>query len=390
MVTGGTDPLARWAWAEVDLDAIAHNVATMQRIVAPSAVWAVVKADGYGHGAVAVARTALDAGAAGLCVALVQEGVELRAADISAPILVLSEQPPTVAGMLIAHRLTPTVYSAPFVDALAAATEPSSDVAVHLKVDTGMQRVGVPPDGVEAVIDRIDAHAPRLRLGGIFTHLAVADEPDRDFTEMQLGRFDDVLDRLWKAGRLPADVAVHAANSAGGLAHPTSRRSLVRCGIALYGISPGHGVDDRCAQLRPALSLRARVSLVKRVPAGSAISYGLRHTFDAATTVATVPVGYADGVPRRLAVTGGEVLVGGRRRPIVGSVTMDQLMVDCDDDEVAVGDEVVLLGEQDGPDGVQVIRAEDWADRLGTIGYEVVCGIGARVPRLASPSIDRT
>jgi alanine racemase len=181
---------------------------------------------------------------------------------------------------------------------------------------------------------------------------------------------------------------VHAANSAGALAHPGARRSFVRAGIAIYGISPGHAVDALCGSLRPAMALEARVSYVKRVAAGSRISYGLRHVFARDTTVATVPIGYADGVPRRLSETGGEVLIGGRRRPIVGVVTMDQLMVDCGDDNVGIGDEVVLIGSQDGPDGRRTIRAEDWADRLGTIGYEIVCGIGGRVPRRHARNID--
>jgi alanine racemase len=218
----------------------------------------------------------------------------------------------------------------------------------------------------------------------VFTHLAVADEPDDEFTALQLGRFDEILSTLG----VTDDVAVHAANSAGALAHRAARRSFVRAGIAVYGISPGRGVDDLCHDLRPALSLRARVSFVKTVRAGSRISYGLRHTFERDTTVATLPIGYADGVPRRLSSTGGEVLIAGRRRPIVGVVTMDQLMVDCGpDDPVAVGDEVVLIGTQDGPEGPQQIRAEEWADRLGTIGYEIVCGIGTRVPRRPGPNI---
>jgi alanine racemase len=172
------------------------------------------------------------------------------------------------------------------------------------------------------------------------------------------------------------------------MAHPDARRSFVRAGIAIYGVSPGHGVDAMCGALRPAMSLVARVSYVKRAAAGSRISYGLRHVFERDTTVATVPIGYADGVPRRLYDTGGEVLIGGRRRPIVGVVTMDQLMVDCGDDTVGIGDRVVLIGSQDGPDGRQTIRAEDWADRLGTIGYEIVCGIGGRVPRRHARNID--
>ena len=376
----------RWAWVDVDLDAIRHNVDVLRTAVAPSDVWAVVKANGYGHGASEVARAALAAGAAGLCVALVDEGVELRARGIGAPILVLSEQPPESAAAIVANDLTPTVYTDGFIDALAAAALAAgrTNLPVHIKIDTGMQRVGARPDAVAGLVARVRNQSPTLRLAGVFTHLAVADEPDDEFTTIQLGRFDEVVSAIGVADGL----AFHAANSAGALAHPAARRSFVRAGIALYGISPGRGVDDLCGDLRPALSLRARVSFVKTVSAGSRISYGLRHTFDRDTTVATVPIGYADGVPRRLSSTGGEVLLAGRRRPIVGVVTMDQLMVDCGPtDPVAVGDEVVLIGDQDGPDGPQRILAEEWADRLGTIGYEIVCGIGTRVPRRSGRNI---
>jgi len=382
----------RWAWADVDLGAIAHNVDVLRRAVAPSAVWVVVKANGYGHGAIDVARTALGSGAAGLCVALVEEGVELRSAGIDAPILVLSEQPAERSAELIAHRLVTTVYRTDAVEELrrAAIAAGATGHPVHVKIDTGMQRVGVRPEGAGRVVEAIIAAAPSLRLEGVFTHLAVADEPENPFTDVQLARFDgalaDVLPPAGRAGR--GQVVVHAANSAGALAHPGSRRSFVRAGIAVYGISPGRSVDHLCGDLVPALALRARVSFVKPVRAGSRISYGLRHTFSHDTTVATVPIGYADGVPRRLSSTGAHVLIRGRRRPIVGVVTMDQLMVDCGpDSEVAIGDEVVLIGDQDGPDGVQRIRATDWADRLGTIGYEIVCGIGARVPRHPGRSI---
>lgn len=374
----------RWAWAEIDLDAIRHNVEHLRRVVAPSALWAVVKAGGYGHGAVPVARAALDGGADGLCVALVQEGAELRAAGITAPILLLSEQPHDQVPAIVAHDLTPTVYSSEMIDVLAGAAEAEgrTDVGVHLKVDTGMQRVGVAPDRAAGLAAEVAAHAPSLRLAGIFTHLAVADDPDDDFTDAQLARLDGVLAEL--GDRVPP--LVHAANSAGAIAAPAARRSFVRAGIAIYGISPGRGVDHCCEGLRPALSLHARVSHVKTVRAGSRISYGLRHTFERDTVVATVPIGYADGVPRRLWAVGGEVLIGGRRRPIVGVVTMDQLMIDCGPAaDVAQGDEVVLIGRQEGPDGTEHIRAEDWADALDTIGYEIVCGIGARVPRVARP-----
>ena len=381
----------RWAWVDVDLDAIRHNVEHLRANVSPSALWAVVKAGGYGHGAVEVANAALEAGAQGLCVALVQEGVELRDAGIDAPILVLSEQPVDAIDDIVRYRLMATVYTTPFIAALAAAAldRGIDGVPVHLKIDTGMQRVGVQADGVGEMVAAIDACAPALRLVGVYTHLAMADQPDDEFTTVQLSRFDEALEAL----SLSSGVLVHVANSAGAMAHPAARRSFVRAGIAMYGISPGHGVDSLCDDLRPALSLKARVSYVKRVAAGSGISYGQRHTFVSDTTVATVPIGYADGVPRRLFEVGGDVLIGGRRRPIVGVITMDQLMVDCGDDAggddaaVAVGDEVVLIGEQHGPDGLQRIRAEDWADFLGTIGYEIVCGIGRRVPRRHGRSI---
>jgi len=375
----------RWAWAEVDLGAITHNVGVLRQAAAPAEVWAVVKADGYGHGAVAVAGAALAAGATGLCVALVQEGVELRRAGFGAPILVLSEQPHAQLGELLAAGLTPTVYSVATVERLVDAG--ARDVAVHVKVDTGMQRVGAPPDAAHEVVDAVLAAAPALRLAGVSTHLAVADDPDDPMSARQLADFDGWLaalaPRLAAAGLDRDRLTVHTANSAGALAHPGARRSVVRAGIAMYGISPGPGVDRLASGLRPAMRLVARVSFVKPVAAGSRISYGLRHTFERATTVATVPLGYADGVPRRLSTTGGEVLVGGRRCPIVGVVTMDQLMVDVGDAPVAIGDEVVLLGRQTGPDGaVDEIRAEEWADRLDTIGYEIVCGISGRVERL--------
>jgi alanine racemase len=388
-----SDATPRWAWVEVDLEAIRHNVEHLVATVAPSSLWAVVKAGGYGHGAVEVARAALEGGAQGLCVALVSEGVELRQAGIDAPILVLSEPPPDAADHIVRFRLMATVYTAPFVAALAAAARARgvNGVPVHLKIDTGMQRVGVQVDDAGSLMALLVSEEPALRVVGVFTHLALADQPDDAFTDVQLDRFDHAIDEL----TLPTGTLVHAANSAGALAHPRARRSLVRAGIAIYGISPGHAVDSLCRELRPAMSLKARVSHVKRVAAGSGISYGLRHTFSDDTTVATVPIGYADGVPRRLFDVGGEVLIGGRRRRIVGVVTMDQLMVDCGDpagdhagdSAVAVGDEVVLLGEQAGADGAPRIRVEEWADLLDTIGYEIVCGIGSRVPRRHGRSI---
>ncbi len=365
--------MSRWAWSEVDSAAIDHNITLLRAAVAPADVWAVVKADGYGHGAVQTSRAALRGGAAGLCVALVQEGVALRDAGIDAPVLVLSEQPPDELKAAVQHALELTVYSVQQVEAIAAAG--GIDHPVHIKIDTGMRRVGAVD--AHAAIEVADAisRSPATRLAGISTHLAVADAPDDPFNATQLDRFDDALAQLAAAGHHPP--VTHAANSAAALALPTARRSFVRAGIAVYGIVPGAGVATMSTDLRPALSLRARVSLVKRVAAGERISYGLRHTFSTDTTVATLPLGYADGVPRRLFATGGEVLIGGRRRPIVGVVTMDQVLVDCGDDAVAVGEEAVLIGTQ----GDQSIRAEEWAERLDTIGYEIVCGVSSRIER---------
>jgi alanine racemase len=366
------DDGARWAWADIDLDALAHNVDVLRRAVAPAGVWAVVKADAYGHGAVPVGRAALAAGCGGLCVALTAEGVQLREAGVAAPILLLSEQPAEHAATIVAHGLTPTVTTTEAIDALAAVG--AWDVGVHVKVDTGMHRVGAAPTDVAALVAHVAARSPALRLSGIFTHLAVADEPADPYTKQQLATFDRVLDEL-PAGTLD-DVVVHAGNSAGALAHPDARRTFVRAGIAMYGISPGSDVDELATGLRSVLSLRARVSFVKRLSAGERLSYGLRHALAADANVATVPLGYADGVRRGLSNVG-EVLIGGRRRPIVGTVTMDQFMVDCGDDDVRRGDDVVLIG----PQGDERITAEEWAGRLGTIGYEIVCGIGPRVPR---------
>ncbi len=362
------------AWADVDLDAVASNVRALRQVAAPAAVCAVVKADGYGHGAVQVARAAVDAGAGWLGVAHVAEGEALRAAGLDVPILVLSEPDAGAMARVVAANLRVTLYTHSGIEAAAhAAAAGGATVHAHLKVDTGMRRVGADPVDAVARAKEIVA-SPGLELEGVWTHLAVADEPGHPFTAEQLRRYRDVLDELAAAGVEPP--VRHAANSAGAIAHPDARFDLVRCGIAVYGIDPSPELAGRVA-LRPAMTLRSAVSFVKRVGEGEGVSYGLRHRFDRDTAVATVPIGYADGVRRRLSTVGGEVLVGGRRRPIVGNVTMDQVMVDCGDDPVAVGDEVVLIGRQ----GDDEITAAEWAERLDTIAYEVVCGIGARVER---------
>jgi len=368
----------RASWVEVNRAAIRHNTRTLKRMVGDSRLLAVVKANGYGHGAVTVAEAALAAGADGLCVALVQEGVELRRAGIENPILVLSEQPLDQLDELLAHGLIPTAYSIRYIDALAEAARRHDVIAheVHLKIDTGMHRVGAAPDSIVELAGRIVARSPQLSLGGVFTHLATADQPDPTFTDHQIDLFDRALADLQRAGIDPG--WVHVANSAGAIAHPRARRDMVRVGIALYGIAPDVSMTDLCADLQPAMALRSRVSFMKRVAAGEGVSYGLRHRFTRPANVATIPIGYADGVPRQLGLVGGEVLIRGVRRPIVGVVTMDQLMVDCGDDDVAAGDEVVLIGAQ----GNDQITANEWGGLLGTIGYEVACGLSARLPRV--------
>jgi alanine racemase len=372
VTTESASPTGRWAWVDVDLDAIAHNVAVLRRAVEPAAVWAVVKADAYGHGAAVVAQAVLDAGAQGLCVALVQEAAALRDTSISAPMLVLSEQPPSTAADAVRLGVISTVYSVDQLDVLAAAG--ARGHRVQVKVDTGMRRVGCALEDVVALVREIERR-DTVTLDGVYTHLAVADEPSDPYSAWQLDRFDEVLGSIRDAGIDPG--RVHAANSAGALAHPRAHHDLVRTGIALYGIQPGRGVEHLCRELQPALSLHARVSHVKRVRAGDRISYGLRHAFAVDTNVVTVPLGYADGVPRRLFETHASALVRGRRCPIVGVVTMDQLMLDVGDLEVDVGEPVVLLGV----DGTEQIRAEEWAEQLGTIGYEIVCGLSGRLAR---------
>ena len=405
MVEGRT----RAAWVEVDLAALAHNVAVLARCAAPSALCAVVKADAYGHGAVEVARTALASGAAGLAVAIVDEGLELRAHGVDAPVLVLSEVLPDAAEVLVHARLTATVSTWEGMEALASSARRTGTRArVHVKVDTGMHRVGATPEEAPALVHAVAAE-PALQLEAVWTHLAVADgttADDRAFTALQLERFDQVVAALEVRPRL-----LHAANTAGAVAWRGARYDMVRCGIGMYGYPPapatvraaaaaaaepgplepgplgsdplGSGlaeeVDAVLASLRPVLSLKARVSAVRELDAGERPSYGRRRALPERGVVATVPVGYADGVPRRLFDTGSPVLVGGRRRPLAGTVTMDQLMVDCGPGAaVSPGDEVVLIGRQ----GDEEIGAGDWARLLGTISYEVLCGIGPRLPRV--------
>ena len=361
----------RSTWCDIDLDAVRHNVGVLDALAGEAALCAVVKADGYRHGAVPVARAAVEAGASWLAVALVEEAAELRAAGLDAPILVLSEpQAGDMPGVAELGGVRPTVYSEAGIDAFAAAAPGAS---VHLKVDTGMHRVGAAPADATDLARR--ALGAGLVLEGVFTHFAVADAPADPFTDVQIGRFDAVLAELAEHGVHPE--LVHLANTAGLITSPGARRSLVRAGIGIYGVSPSPELAAACAGLglRPAARLRSEVRHVHVVEAGEGVSYGRRWRAGEPTRLATVPIGYADGITRAW-WDGGSVLVGGRRRPIRGVVTMDQLVVEVDGD-VAIGDEVVLLGSQ----GDESISAEEVAASLDTITYEVLVSLGARVPR---------
>ncbi len=377
---------SRPAWAEIDLAAVAHNASVLARLAAPADLCAVVKAHGYGHGGPAVARAAVAGGARCLAVALVDEGVELRQHGITAPVLLLSECGADAVDTALAYGLTPTLYSVEAIEACAGSARAAGrQVAVHVKVDTGMHRVGADPVDLQAIAAAV-VREPMLQLEGIWTHLPVADgeQPeDRTYTEGQLDLFERLVAGLAAAG-IAAPV-LHAANTAGATAFARSRYDMVRCGIGLYGYLPGPAVQEAFAgqaegdRLRPAMALKARVVAVRRLEPGERPSYGRLRPLPARSSVATVPIGYADGVPRALFGAGYEVLIGGARRPLAGMVTMDQIVVDCgDDDRVRPGDEVVLLGRQ----GEEVITADDWAAMLGTISYEVVCGVGPRMPRV--------
>ncbi len=373
----------RRAWAEVDLEAISENATVLCALVAPAELCAVVKADAYGHGAVPVAAAALAGGATSLAVALVEEGVVLREAGFEVPIRILSEPAGEAMDEVVARDLLPTVYSASGVAAARrAALAASRPVEVEVKVDTGMHRVGASPGEARLLVEEV-VQAPELVYAGLWTHLAVADEPGNAFTAEQLGRFETLRQALSDSG-VPAPRRLHAANSAGAIAHPASRYDMVRCGISLYGYLPSPAVAPELVEaagagpLRPALSWRTQVSYVRELGPGERTSYGLAYETKERTDIATVPVGYADGVPRRLFEGGGELLIGGRRRAVAGLVTMDQLLVDCGQDSgVRRGDDVVLIGSQGG----ETVTAQEWAERLGTVAYEVLCRIGPRLPR---------
>lgn len=368
--------------AEVFLDALRHNLRVVRRAAKGAKVWPVLKADGYGHGAPAVARTLERAGADGFCVALFEEAVELRDAGITAPILVMSGHYGSAHAEVIERGLVPVVYERGQLEAFARAARMlglRQAFPVHLKIDTGMARLGIRPGEIGAIAEAIH-DVPELRIAGLMTHLACADAASTEETSAQLALFDEATATLARHG-VRAEVR-HAANSA-ALLRGESSLDAVRPGISIFGVSPRAegAADPLTSELRQAIRVRSEIVSVRELPAGAPVGYGALFRTARASRIATVPIGYADGLSRRL-TNAGHMLVRGTRAPIVGAVSMDMTMIDVTDVPAAqLKDEVVVLGSQEGPLGREHIGAEEVANHQGSISWEVLTSISRRVPR---------
>ena len=365
----------RPTWVEIDLEAIINNVRLIKQIVNPAKIMAILKADAYGHGTVKVARTVLNNGAHWLAVATLGEAITLRRAGIDAPILVLSYMPAWQAHKAVVHNISATIFSEEIAYAFSrAANDLNATAYVHVKVDSGMGRLGLLPDEVPAFLKTIDL--PSLKVEGLFTHFATADEVDLSYAREQLRRFQTLLDQLDETNLRPP--LIHAANTAGLVNLPESHFDMVRPGIGLYGL-PASPATPLPTGFRPALTFKSTVGQVKTLPPGSPIGYGAMYYTKTNETIAIIPVGYADGF-RRGPYTWREVLVKGQRAPLVGRVSMDQAAINITHiPNVRQGDEVVLIGQQ----GSEIITAEEVAENLGTINYEVVSQLLARIPRIS-------
>lgn len=368
-------------WASVDLAALSQNYRSIRRFLSPGCRYlAIVKADGYGHGAATVASLLQKEGADWFGVATLEEALRLRRQGIYRPILVLGYTDPAAAPILASNTITQTLFSEEYALQLAQeAARADCTVDCHVKIDTGMSRLGFEAEnpGTVPLIENLAAES-RLHLTGIFTHFAVADEDtevSREFTERQFTLFMQVCNRLQAAG---VNVGLrHCCNSAGTLLHPDYHLDMCRIGLSQYGLDPDPCMKD-LLQIRPAMSLYTVVSMVKEIPAGATVSYGRQYTAPSPRRIATVAIGYADGYPRALS-NRAEMLLHGKRAPVVGRVCMDQLMLDVTDiPEARMGDIAVAAGCEGG----ESITFDDWARWAGTINYEVLCGISKRVPRL--------
>lgn len=368
---------SRPVWAEISIANAAHNVAALKRLIGSDCqLMAVVKANAYGHGDLEIARTALAHGASWLAVAIPEEGVRLRRAGIAAPILVLGAVSPHQLELCASKDLVVTIFQWEHAQALSnLARRLNKTVKVHVKIDTGMSRLGLRPEETLGFVKRL-LGLPGIEVQGIYTHFACADIPNDPYTRWQWQRYAWVLLELEKAGiNIPLK---HCANTAAALLMPEARLSLVRVGLGIYGMYPCPVTDDlRAVDLKPVFSLHTQVLDLKRIQKGTAVSYGRSFVAWRDTTIALLPIGYADGVPRRLSEQG-QVLINGKKYPFAGRITMDHCMIDVGDAEVEIGDQVTLIGRQ----GAAAITADDWAAWLDTINYEIPCMISERVQRI--------
>jgi len=363
--------------AEINLGHLMHNLRAVQKVTGGVPVWAVLKADGYGHGAKAVARTLERDGAAGVCVALVEEGIELREAGIKIPILVVGGHFGRAWSDIIAHGLTPMIHDPGQVEALAEEVRylGSEPFNVHVKVDTGMGRLGVTLREMGRLIQAFESH-PEVRLHGLMTHYACADSPDTTYLEEQRTAFEEATAVLARAGLSP--VIRHAANSAALFVDKKHHFDLVRPGLALFGVEP---VANSGVELLPAMRVRTEIVALRDLAVGQSVGYGATWTALRQSRIATIPVGYADGLSRGLS-NRGHVLLAGRRAPIAGVVSMDMTMVDVTDlPDIDLGEECVVLGSQKGRLGSDCVTANEIAEALGTIPWEVLTSVSRRVPR---------
>ena len=357
-------------FAEIDLGKVLYNVKEIKKLLSPGVKFmAVVKADAYGHGAVQISN-AICEHVDYLSVATISEALELKNAGIEQPIFILSETSLSNSEDVVRNGLVQAVYTLKFAKALsAAAVKHKKTAIVHMKVDTGMGRIGVSPDDAVQLFKAVSS-LPNIKIEGVFTHLARAEEKN-GFTMEQMKKFKPVIKQISSN-----NLICHAANSAGSLYHKDSHMDMVRIGLSMYGLYPPGGEKQQIA-LKPALEFKTRVVYLKKVPAATPLSYGSTYVTKNETCIATLPVGYADGLPRALSNTG-KVLIGGKRFQISGRVCMDLTLVDVGDANLKVGDEVILIGRQGG----ESILADDVAAFADTISYEIICGIGKRVPRV--------
>ena len=366
------------AWVEINLAALSHNIQELKQILAPQTqLMAVVKADAYGHGATMVASTVLESGATGLCVATIEEGIQLREAGINAPILLLgATNTPEQVRAIVSWNLQPTICTPQqaliFSETLGNI---NTTLSVHLKIDTGMSRLGMPWQEATQFVQLVQGLS-HLQIKSVYSHLATADSTDLTIMKLQQQRFNEAIIQLNTAGIKPP--CLHLANSAATLTNPTLHYDLVRVGLALYGLYPAPHLQN-AIHLKPVMQVKARVTQVKTISPGTGVSYGYRFIAEQSMSIAVVGIGYADGIPRLLS-NKMTVLIRGKKVRQIGSITMDQIMLDVSEiPDLRIGEIVTLIGN----DGEAYISPDDWAESLGTISWEILCGFKHRLPRVA-------